>query len=276
MRSKTWNICDSFSSVLINESLSIWISHKSKIRYQNCNSKSEKSLYWTWFFFLTDAIHKTVFLKTSFFYFFFVFFFIWLRSSFHDIFFFIRWQRFLLFSNLYFISFFISTNWRSCTLKCHSSCINSRLNCFWYHHEIYMISFSRLSSITDNVQNKCHFFILNICMQLVITWLSQNHCQASSWWHFSFTIQKNHLKQSNKNNFLCLTFQWYQLWDFHRIEQFLRLSTFCLKWYVLFFFCFYFFSSMIWEWIQKRMICFLIDIFFQIRMCAATSKANLR
>ena len=175
-----------------------------------------------------------------------------------------------------FYFFFISTNWRFCTLKCHSNCINNRLNCFWYHHETYMISFSKLSSIIDNVQNKCHFFTLNICMQLVIIWLFQNHCQTSSWWHFSFTIQKNHLKQSSRNNFLCLTFQWYQLWNFHLIEQFLQLSTFCLKWYALLFFGFYFFSSMIWKRISNWMICFLIDIFFQIRMCAATSKANLR
>ena len=42
------------------------------------------------------------------------------------------------------------------------------------------------------------------------------------------------------------------------------------------FFCFYFFSSMIWKRIQKKMIYFLINIFFQIWMCAAMSEANLR
>ena len=216
------------------------INRKSDIRTAIRNQKN-RYIEFDFFFLLTDVIHKTVFLKFFFFIFLSFFFFIWFRFSFHDIFLFIWWQRFLLFLSLYSISFFISTDWRSCTLECHSSCINSRLNCFWYHHEIYMISFSRLFSITDNVQNKCHFFILNICMQLVITWLFQNHCQASSWWHFSFTIQRNHLKQSNKNNSLCLTFQWYQLWDFHRIEQFLRLLTFCLKWYALFFLSLFFF-----------------------------------
>ena len=170
-------------------------------------------------------------------------------------------------SSLYSILSFISTDWRFCTLKCHSSCINSRLNCSWYHHEIYMISFSKLFSITDNVQNKCHFFTLNICMQLVITWLSQNHCQASSWWHFSFTIQKNHLKQSSKNNFLCLTFQWYQLWNLHLIEQFLRLSTFCLKWYVLLFFVFIFFRRWFESKFRKKWFVFWSIFFFRFE-CA--------
>ena len=66
MRSETWNLWDSSSSVLINEGLSVWTSHRSEIRNLNCKSESERPWSWTWLINMlknNDAIHKTISLK---------------------------------------------------------------------------------------------------------------------------------------------------------------------------------------------------------------------
>ena len=88
-----------------------------------------------------------------------------------------------------FFIFFTFANWRLYMLKCHSYYIHNQLNYFLYFYKICRTSFSMRFSTIERIQNKCHFFILNICRLLAVIWSFRNFRQLQWWRHFSFIIQ---------------------------------------------------------------------------------------